>query len=123
MTEYLNQSVKIFNDIADGQDGTIMLDFSALPSFGFFVGGVGQPLVFGSAQEANTSQALRRITEFVGSTEALFVGWWTDSADGKVYVDGSEWYPDVDKAQRAAEERGEIAFWDIASASEIRTEG
>jgi len=113
--------IDIFNSIADGNDGTLGADGANLPVTGYFVGGVTAPLVFDSFREANTPSALGDIVEFLKSTETAFVGWWTDSETGKVYVDDTTWHSSLESATGAAQERGEIAFWDILCETEIRT--
>lgn len=117
-------ALKIFNDIMDGKDGTLdTIGTYPLPDTGYFVGGCGKPLVFPSAEDANLSGALRVIAEFVKSTPARYAGWWTDSDTGKVYVDGTTWHANYNDAEAVTRERGEIAFWDIGRAREIRPVG
>lgn len=114
-------AIHVFNSIADGVDGTAdTITVYELPKHGYFVGGNGEPLIFGSAEEANRSASLKLIMEFVDRTEARFIGWWTDEETGKVYVDGTTWHADYDEAERLCRERGEIAFWDIERQREFR---
>ena len=114
-------AIEIFNCIVDSKDGTLDVMGYALPDNGYFVGGEGAPLVFESAEEANRPEAMRKISAFVDRTRARFIGWWTDSETGKVYVDGTTWFAVRSEAMRTSRERQEIAFWDIAGQSEIRT--
>lgn len=110
-------AAEIFNSITDGKDGTLdILAGLPLPEHGYFVGGVGTPLVFESVEAAN----LGLIHQFIENTEAGFVGWWTDQETGKLYVDGSSWHSFGPAAMHAAAIRGEIAFWDIAGQQEVR---
>lgn len=113
-------AVRIFNDIADGKDGTLDTMGYDLPAHGYFVGGQGEPLVFESAEEANLPGSLNRIARFVEDTEARFIGWWTDKETGKVWVDGTTWHIHRTTAFHAALQRGEIAFWDIKRDRELR---
>lgn len=113
-------AIEIFNSIADGEDGTIDTLCSDLPKRGYFVGGFGSPLVFDSTEEANRSAALTAIHDYVRNTPARYVGWWTDSGTGKVYVDGSTWHTEYAEAEQVCRERGEIAFWSIADQREFR---
>lgn len=113
-------AIDIFNHIADGEDGTLDTSGADLPVGGYFVGGVGNPLVFNGFEEANASGALRRLASFLEAQSAPYVGWWTDSDTGKVYVDGTDWYEGEFEAGKAARTRGEIAFWDIARERELR---
>lgn len=112
--------LEIFNHIADGRDGTLDTLGYDLPLTGYFVGGRGEALVFESTEDANRSASLRKIGEFVEGTEARYVGWWTDSETGKVYVDGTDWFASEYAAGRSARERKEIAFWDIERERELR---
>lgn len=113
-------AIEIFNHVADGEDGTASTSGADLPGEGYFVGGVGDALVFDGFGEANASTALRKVAEFLGAQSAAYIGWWADSASGKIYVDGTSWHADYDDAEQACRERGEIAFWDIANKREFR---
>lgn len=116
-------SIQIFNCIVDGKDGTLRTDTglgSLLPTTGYFVGGVGKPLVFDSREDANTPDALARIAAFIDAQCAEYIGWWADSETGKVYVDGTSWFRLASEASEAAFQRHEIAFWDIDGACEWR---
>jgi hypothetical protein len=113
--------IEIFNSLADGKDGTLSVDGGEPAAAGYFVGGASAPLVFGSLEKASHHTALGDIIEFLKSTETAFVGWWTDSETGKVYVDDTTWHSSLALATHAAQERSEIAFWDIANAQEVRT--
>ena len=114
-------AIEIFNSIASGVDGTLdTVTVYDLPTTGYFVGGHGKALVFESLEEANKSTALKQIIELVEDREARFIGWWADSETGKIYVDGTSWHETEFEAGRAARERREIAFWDIARERELR---
>lgn len=113
-------TLEIFNSIVDGRDGTLDTMGYTLPKDGYFVGGAGDPLVFDSAEDASTPDAFRRIRQFVADCPARFIGWWKDSQTGKVYIDGTSWGRALGPSMWLAGERGEIAFWDISNAREIR---
>lgn len=112
--------IDIFNSLADSKDGTLSVDGGEPAAAGYYVGGAAAPLVFESLTDANRPSALGDIIEFLKSAETPFVGWWTDSETGKVYVDATTWHGSLGLATQAALERGEIAFWDIAHEVEIR---
>lgn len=103
--------------------GTLALEEGlGLPRYGYFVGGAGPLLVFQS------EDMLREHWESVGSYVAAviagghqYVGWWTDPETGKVYVDCSTWHPDVFQADQQAMRRGEIAFYDVEGACDVKT--
>lgn len=110
-------------DIIDNQQGgTVSASWnrSDLPAFGYWVGGAGPCLVIPPATGAANARLV--IRSFLAESVASYFCWWTDAEDGKFYLDCVTWAPDVDKAQRLAAERGEIAFWDIEADAEIRTE-
>ncbi len=117
-------AIQIFNDIASGKDGTLDITGRDLPEHGCFVGGVTTPLVFESVADANRSTALNRIHLFVAlvdeQTDTPYIGWWLDEDTGKVWVDASTWYADPADAAAACRERGEIAFYDIATGESVR---
>lgn len=113
-------ALKIFNSLADGNDGTLDVMGYDLPAYGYFVGGDGEPLVFDSAEDANRPDALRAIERFVSSTPARYVGWWTDQETGKVYVDGTTWFRFEADAGRVGRERREIAIYDAGNQRELR---
>ncbi len=103
--------------IANPEGGTVSLDGSPLPDYGFFVGGAGKPLVFdnlGVAMDQNT------ISAFLHCASSGYVGWWTDSKDRKVYIDSTDWFASPDEAFDAGRVRGEIAIWDIEYQRELR---
>lgn len=113
-------AIEIFNSIVDGKDGTLDVMGYDLPTHGYFVGGAQPPLVFESVEAANTPGAMRAILSFVTDATARYVGWWTDSETGKVYLDATTWFYSHPAAVRACRGRGEIAYWDIANQQEIR---
>ncbi len=112
---------EIVQQIIDNREGgTASTTGIPLPSFGYWVGGAGPCLTIPAHLGLIGSHSL--LSSFVGHASSDWVGWWTDGDDGKFYLDCVTWIPDVDKANRLAAERGEIAFWDIQSDAEIRTE-
>lgn len=113
-------TLQIFNSIVDGRDGTVDTMGYDLPGDGYFVGGAVTPLVFDSAADANTPEALHRIRQFVTDCPARFIGWWKDTETGKIYIDGTSWGRALGPSMWLAVERGEIAFWDVANAREVR---
>lgn len=113
----LDQIVQHVIDNREG--GTVSAYGAGAPSFGYWVGGAGPCLVIPGPGLLDSAGLIR---DFLNRCSAAYFGWWTDSDDGKFYLDCVTWVADVDKASRLASERGEIAFWDIASDAEIRTE-
>jgi hypothetical protein len=113
-------ATEIFNSIADGENGTLDIMGYDLPGYGYFVGGEGAPLVFGSVEDGNRSTAMRAIRDFVGKLSGRYVGWWADEETGKIYVDGTTWFSSEHEAARTARERKEIAIYDIERKRELR---
>lgn len=103
--------------IASPEGGTLHLHGHPLPSGGFMVGGAGTALVFRSPDEIDREL----LNRFLASGQSPHVGWWTDAATGKVWVDWSSHFDQSWFADGIARDRGEIAFWDIANAREVRT--
>lgn len=102
------------------EGGTVSLEGRDLPTTGYFVGGVVSPLVLpGDFLVASEIDYFVSYLTLDGNV-AEYVGWWTDSDDGKLYIDGTTWHADYDEAERICRERNEIAFWDIERAREFR---
>lgn len=117
MTDYTQQIL----DNPSG--GTVSLDGQPLPAYGYFVGGRITSLIIDLGDPA---QPGADIDNFVKEVESLpdtsYLGWWTDEESGALYVDATTWVPDVDKALRLGEERGEIAIFDISVRSSLYLE-
>jgi hypothetical protein len=113
-------ALEIFNSIVDGEGGTVATNGFDLPETGFFVGGLVPPLVFESAEDANRPEALGAIQRFIADNVPTYVGWWTDSETGKVYVDATSWHWSKALATHAATSRGELAFYDMLEQRDIR---
>lgn len=103
----------------DPEGGTLPVRGHVVPSHGFLVGGGWPPLVFEPGQSLDPE----RLVAFVMRLPTPYVGWWTDSADGRLYVDGSDWFATREAAERVARARGEIAFWDVSAGCEVRLDG
>lgn len=99
------------------EGGTFDLTRRELPTFGYYVGGAAAPLII---QGEVTPAVARTIESFALEAPAAFVGWWTDSETGLLYVDATDWYASHDVAYRQSEARREIAFWDISAQQEVR---
>jgi hypothetical protein len=108
--------VKQIMDTPEGGTSRRLFTDQPLPDYGYFVGGMGDPLVFQSEYDMD-DDSIRR---YVLAGSSPFIGWWTDEEDGKVYLDGSEWFESEDEAARVSRTRKEIAFWDIANSRELR---
>lgn len=63
------------------------------------------------------------VAPYIGQalTERQYIDVWTDPADGKVYTDVSEHWQSRAAATIKAENRGELAIWDVARGAEILT--
>jgi hypothetical protein len=109
--------------VENPEGGTASLRGAELPTSGYFVGGIVFPLVlpgelgFAPAAEWYVEVFATYLTEHIN---ADFLGWWTDSETGKVWVDGTTWHATGLEAGRVGRERGEIAIFDVAAQAEIR---
>jgi hypothetical protein len=94
-----------------------------LPTHGYFVGGLVSPLIIDDVDlitqddRWNLEMFASYLIETVG---AEYLGWWTDSETGKVWVDGTTWHSDLDEAAWTGRGRSEIAIYDVAAQAEIR---
>lgn len=115
-------AVEIFNTIVDSEGGTLSKNGAQTPNHGYFVGGACEPLIFDSVESTNSPLALSLIQRFVEHCPSDLIGWWIDEADGKVYIDGTDWFDNQTLAIVTGRERGEIAIWDANNNEEIRVE-
>ena len=109
--------------MANLEGGTASLDGSPLPTDGYFVGGIVSALVFPSPIRFTPDAIwnLQVFTNYLRTTVgARFVGWWTDEETGQLWIDGTTWTSNYNHAEQLCEERGEIAFYDVARQQEIR---
>ena len=114
--------MNIFDQIKAGPEGgTVHRTGHALPDHGFFVGGHGESIVF-SAGVDFTPDLKSRIETWARVSQSPFFGWWTDEETGKLHLDGTDWFTTEEEARRAAEERHELAFWDVSTQRELRIE-
>jgi hypothetical protein len=118
----MNAYTKLILDSLEG--GTVPLS-GDLPTYGYLVGGVVSSLIFDPSDDLQPGADIDHFVDYVkGPTVAAeYLGWWTDEETGAVYVDASSWHPDVDKATRVGEERGEIAIFDLTTKNSIYLEG
>lgn len=102
--------------------GTLPLGAYPVPTHGYFVGGAGPTLTFQSEQVMREHWGM--VESFVRSVYGLghqYLGWWTDPATGKVYLDCSTWHAEAASADAHAVKRGEIAFYDIENGADVKT--
>jgi hypothetical protein len=102
--------------------GTLPLSDYPLPNHGYFVGGAGPVLVFPSERVMRDNwPTVKAYAYGVRLSDHQFIGWWTDPETGKVYLDCSTWHGDMFTADQQAMRRGEIAFYDVEHACDIKT--
>lgn len=104
--------------------GTARTDGRPTPTTGYFVGGAGRALAFELKDGAlGAAWARDGIQEFLTGIEldgVMYVGWWTDSETGKLWLDTVTWTANYNQAEQWCTDREEIAFYDIARAREVR---
>jgi len=86
---------------------------------GFYVGGrVAETLVTDPSDLGDYLTAVSTITRRAGGVG--YVGAWKNHETGFVHVDASDHFEDFETAHRIAQERGELAIWEIAGGTEFR---
>jgi len=86
---------------------------------GFYVGGrVQETVVADPSDIADYQSAVTTITRRAGGVG--YIGSWRDIETGHVHIDASDHVEDFDSAIRIAQERGELAIWEIAGGTEFR---
>lgn len=96
------------------------------PSTGYMVSVEPDSETVLDSEESITADA---ISKFMANNKSKFesrptlhVGGWIDSRDGKVYLDLSERFEDIDDAIDSAESTNQLAIWDLNEKKEIRKE-
>lgn len=108
--------------ISDPSGGTASLRGLELPSTGYFVGGLVSPLIVedGSSVTSLRADLETFVSYLTDSTDAEYVGWWTDEETGRLWVDATSHHYSEYYAARYGRERREIAIFDIARERELR---
>lgn len=83
-----------------------------LPQWGYFVGGSSDPLILWDDDTAMVHKVTRWLSDL---DHPEYVGFWHE--EGRVYFDHCEWYSDTGHAFQVAEERQELAVWNIGTGS------
>jgi hypothetical protein len=84
---------------------------------GFVVGGIVPSLVI--EPSAITIEAVERTEEWIErNRSARYYGSWNDA--GTIHIDAVDIIEDREEAIRLAEERGELAIYDLAADEEVR---
>lgn len=114
---------RLWSGLRDGADGgTFAIDGGPAPVSGYMVGGVATELVI--EPEDDNAERYAKLSHWVGNVTRKhpdhYVGFWRDSATGKVHVDVSERVTLRSYALELAESRNEIAVWDLDNSEEIR---
>lgn len=109
---------KIASEIlASPAGGTVRMSGSdiPLPDHGYYVGNGRKGMVcpVGMMSHTVVLGALIHLRAY-----SRFVGWWTDG--DRFYIEPSDWTSNYNHAAHLAEERGELAFFDIKRQADIR---
>ena len=103
--------------LAAPSGGTASLVGLVLPTTGYWVG--HGKLGFTAPAPAVTRPFLLDALQYIRSIRGVgHVGWWTDA--GRFYIEPSTWHVDYRLAYAQAEERGELAFFDIGRGQDVR---
>lgn len=99
--------------------GTLRTDSNnPLPLSGYFVGN-GRKGFICHTDAVDHAFIFNALVWMEGLPEApRFVGWWTD--EDQFYIEPSDWAASYSEAMALARQRGELAFFDISSQSDIR---
>jgi len=103
--------------LASPDGGTVRMSARdiPLPESGYFVGHGHRGLVC-PVDMASRAVVLGALVHLYPDTR--FIGWWTDG--GRFYIEPSDWLASETEALALARERGELAFFDIASQADVR---
>ena len=115
MNEYIEQ---LSRDLTANRlmGGTWSMDGTPVPESGYVVSDPRYTLVLGPGVDMESI-----VPHWVAALpDVRYVGVWTDGATGAVHVDVNDIISDLDAAVRTAQERREIAIWDLAGNEEIR---
>lgn len=112
----------------DKGGASVSITGKGLPEFGFMVGGIVDSLIMGQdlLEPSHYDLLYKRIHEYVKDNSAFladdrtFLGGWIDQAEGILYIDISEVFYVKEWAEVVANDRDEIAIWDLAKGEEIR---
>lgn len=108
----MNITRSIFTAIRNGETGgTYSVDGKPVPSDGYIVGGVIPSLI-------NPTPA--QVLNLIETAPSDYVGFWEDSETLALYVDAVDIVRTPEAAERLSKLRGEIAYWDVKNASEVR---
>jgi hypothetical protein len=103
---------------SDLSGGSVRTDGGEMPVAGYMVGhgrrGLSAPaaMVTGSMIRAAVQWLLEQ-------GEESYLGWWTDPATDRFYIEPSTWTANHNHAEALASERGEIAFYDVRMREDI----
>lgn len=117
MTTQTDLTNIVLDMIQTGTDGTLSASGDSLPTRGYWVGGMFPSLI--------DPVSVEELEDFLHMTTRVFdveyIGVWTDTETGRVYIDAVQHESDVREALTLASRRGELAIWDIMAGVEIRT--
>lgn len=103
------------NMIDNGTDGTVDVTGSDLPTDGYYVA-AASPFNLSGPRDTLSPSLVRTFLAMA----TRYVGVWTDTDTGHVYLDHVEHHQDKAQALKIAAARSEIAIWDVRHNSEVR---
>lgn len=111
---------KIVDKITENlSGGTVRFDGGEVPATGYMVGH-GEWGVSAPAMTATRTLISEVVTYLTDTLRVRYIGWWTDPETGRFFLEPSDWTADYNHAVALGAERGELAFFDIASGQDVR---
>lgn len=99
-----------------GEDGTLDADNETLPTYGYWVGGRCESLVYKDVESIDRGE----LAWFIGTNPSQHYGVWVNQVDKRIYFDVADHQEFRVDAEALAKLRGEIAIWGIEEDGEIR---
>lgn len=101
--------------ILNGDDGTVSVTGSPLPTDGYYVA-TQTPFNASGPRDTLRESIVRLFVSYAPS----YVGVWTDTDTQHVYLDHVEHIGSREHALKTARARNELAIWDIRNNQEVR---
>lgn len=112
----------------DSGGSTVSVTGANLPDSGYMVGGMVDGVMTAAEMLSpeHHDDLVYAITNYISkhfdllTQRNIFLGGWVDAQEDTLWIDISERFNVKEYALLTAEDRGEIAIWDVAESEEIR---